>query len=225
MSLHIRDVLTVLETYSKYTRDDLNRKMEKKTLHKNKKLGALLEEVLRVNPRLLIKGDIQCQIEIDIKVMVRAIQQILMKGEMEEIQLKISLSSQLKQIELEEKSLEAKVNETETVIKETQKDLESLKIKQTKLNEKKTQYQADLENLKKKKEVFKKKGTVSNKNDATEDNSCKICYEPFDSNLHHLSCITKCFHTFCHSCLISLDPKNCPNCRKPFTVEEIRKLY
>ncbi|CAG5078362.1 Oidioi.mRNA.OKI2018_I69.PAR.g8966.t1.cds [Oikopleura dioica] len=102
-------------------------------------MGELLEEALRVSPRLLIKGDIPCQMEIDLKVMVKAIQQILMKGEMDEIQLKVSVSAQLKRIEFEEKSFEAKLNETEAAIKENDKELESLKLKRSKLNARKTQ--------------------------------------------------------------------------------------
>ena len=57
--------------------------------------------------------------------------------------------------------------------------------------------------------------------------SCSICFQEFDENLHHLSCITKCFHTFCFSCLSSkmLSPKICPACRTPFTSKDVQKLF
>jgi len=58
-----------------------------------------------------------------------------------------------------------------------------------------------------------------------EKNSCKVCFEPYDDNDHHQSCITKCFHTFCYSCLNLLDPKHCPTCRAPFQMSDVRKLF
>ena len=54
---------------------------------------------------------------------------------------------------------------------------------------------------------------------------CKICFEPFDKYEHHRSCITKCFHTFCFSCLNSLEKKKCPDCRECFQTHDIRKLF
>jgi hypothetical protein len=66
---------------------------------------------------------------------------------------------------------------------------------------------------------------VNRENVQESETNCKICFEPFDKNEHHRSCITKCFHTFCFSCLNSLAKKKCPNCRECFRTDDIRKLY
>jgi len=71
----------------------------------------------------------------------------------------------------------------------------------------------------------KKENDNNRASEGLDSNSCRICFEPFDKNDHHQSCITKCFHTFCYSCLNSLTSKKCPNCREPFRMKAVRKLF
>jgi len=55
--------------------------------------------------------------------------------------------------------------------------------------------------------------------------TCAVCFEKYDKNNHQQACIISCFHSFCISCLTSLNPKTCPKCLKSFIAEEIKKIF
>jgi len=104
--------------------------------------------------------------------------------------------------------------------------IEELNVQRAEAASKKDMAEKKIISLRNAKKKKSKKSKV--KNQASEDSestSCKICFEPFDKNDHHQCCITKCFHTFCYSCLNSLKPKKCPSCREPFRMAEVRKLF
>ncbi|CAG5094601.1 Oidioi.mRNA.OKI2018_I69.XSR.g13699.t1.cds [Oikopleura dioica] len=61
--------------------------------------------------------------------------------------------------------------------------------------------------------------------DEADENCCRVCFSPFDKNQHHRAVIKSCWHTFCLSCLESVNPKSCPICRKPFETTEVQKLF
>ena len=57
-----------------------------------------------------------------------------------------------------------------------------------------------------------------------DKNCCNICLEKYSSPDRQESALP-CGHRFCFFCLSALKQKTCPTCRKPFTVEQIYKLF
>ncbi|KAJ7932584.1 hypothetical protein B0H13DRAFT_787721 [Mycena leptocephala] len=59
-----------------------------------------------------------------------------------------------------------------------------------------------------------------------ESSSCDVCLDGYswltpDDTPHAIPC----GHIFCRSCLVNVEPSNCPLCRKAFNRERIKKLH
>ncbi|CAG5094384.1 Oidioi.mRNA.OKI2018_I69.XSR.g13508.t1.cds [Oikopleura dioica] len=70
----------------------------------------------------------------------------------------------------------------------------------------------------------KQKSQEVNTKEQTQQNpsSCPICFQVFNGN-DCQECTLPCGHRFCNDCLNRLS--SCPICRKPFTNDQIIKLY
>ncbi|KAJ7630755.1 hypothetical protein FB45DRAFT_545661 [Roridomyces roridus] len=55
--------------------------------------------------------------------------------------------------------------------------------------------------------------------------SCDVCLNIYWAEGDAIPAVIACGHTFCRTCLETLDPPNCPLCRKAFNPDRIKKLH